>query len=266
MPHAGEPYGLCADRFAVNKENVAFSISDGVGNSLFPELWAKLICDDFVNHRRSDDTSEKNPIREEQLIEKWEGLRDKIVESFDDDQKFIYEMGLAKADYAAATMVGLDITQNLWKCWALGDSYLAILDSNYNILKTVSSMSGQPFGCYPEYFASKIGYNNGNVSFEKDIIEGKKYFVLMTDALSEWFLSTDRTKDEIEQLINVESHDDFCRFVEEMRQCQKMNDDDTTVVILTIDESEIDKEIKVVKLAVDNIDELICSEKSEEGV
>lgn len=48
LPHLGDPYRLCADRFSIGEKEKAFAISDGVGNSLFPEVWAKSLCDDYV--------------------------------------------------------------------------------------------------------------------------------------------------------------------------------------------------------------------------
>lgn len=126
LPHLGDPYRLCADRFSIGEKEKAFAISDGVGNSLFPEVWAKSLCDDYVQ-TSGDFICDNCLCREKELIDLWEKIRDERVASFTPDELFIYEMGLGKADFAAATFVGLSLSVDKWFCWALGDSYLGIL-------------------------------------------------------------------------------------------------------------------------------------------
>jgi hypothetical protein len=262
LPHVGDPYRLCADRYSISTENNSFAISDGVGNSLFPGEWAKLICDDYV-HFGDEFIVDDKLVREDELISTWSQIRDKIVEGFTEDEKFIYEMGLDKADFAAATFVGLRLNPTGWSCQALGDSYLVLLDEEYNILQKVASMDGQPFGMYPEYFASKLGENNGIPIIRKGDYHQVKYLILMTDAVSDWFIAEARSSEERRMMIEVSSHEEFIAVVNNLRQSGSMNDDDSTIVILTLENNEYST-ISYEHHALDDINQLIEEEKPEE--
>lgn len=263
LPHVGDPYRLCADRYSISTENNSFAISDGVGNSLFPGEWAKLICDDYV-HVGDEFIVNDKLVREDELISTWSQIRDKIVEGFTEDEKFIYEMGLDKADFAAATFVGLRLNPTEWSCQALGDSYLVLLDEEYNILQKVASMDGQPFGMYPEYFASKLGENNGVPIVRKGDYCQVKYLILMTDAVSDWFIAEARSSEERRMIIDVSSHEEFVALVDNLRQSGSMNDDDSTIVIITLEHNE-DSTISYEPHALDDINQLIEDEKSDDG-
>lgn len=262
LPHVGDPYRLCADRYSISTENNSFAISDGVGNSLFPGEWAKLICDDYV-HVSDEFIVNDKLVREDELISTWSQIRDKIVEGFTEDEKFIYEMGLDKADFAAATFVGLKLSPSEWSCQALGDSYLVLLDNEYNILQKVASMDGQPFGMYPEYFASKLDENNGTPIFRKGDYNQVKYLLLMTDAVSDWFIAEERSSEERKRMIDVSSHEEFFALVNNFRQLGSMNDDDSTIVIITLEDNE-DSTISYEPHALDDINQLIEDEKSDD--
>lgn len=231
MPHIGDSYSQCADRFAVGKEKHCFAIADGVGNSLFPEDWAEIVCNDYIMY---PDIFHENDrlIRETSLISEWEKRREEKVSNLTDMERFIYETGLEKADFAACTFVGLRIVQNKWYCDALGDSYLFVIDRDCEIIDSVASQKGNEFDNFPEYFASAIGKNNGKISSRSGDIEDVAYFVLLTDAISDWFIKVDKSKRS--GLIGVKDIQEFSSFVTKERECGIMKDDDTTAIIIEV--------------------------------
>ncbi len=263
LPHLGDPYRLCADRFSIGEKEKAFAISDGVGNSLFPEVWAKSLCDDYVQ-TPGDFICDNRLCREKDLIDHWEKIRDERVASFTPDELFIYEMGLGKADFAAATFVGLSLSVDKWFCWALGDSYLGVLDKDYNIVKQIASMAGKPFDNYPEYFASKKGLNNGAPISDSGSIKDGRFFVLMSDAISDWFFSEDRTTDQRKSLLDIETHEEYCSFIGCLRSKGELKDDDTTIVVLTLDEDD-SSGLSFEKLEVDSIEDFIENDVKAPG-
>lgn len=237
LPHIGDKYRQCADRFSCGETNQCFAIADGVGNSLFPGEWAQLLCDDFIENPAS--FSENNHLqREETLIERWEEMRKQRVANLSDDEKFIYEMGLDKADFAASTFVGLVFDKKEWNCLAIGDSYLFLVDKEYQIIEKVASMDGHEFDNFPEYFASKKGQNNGSVIRRKGNYDNVIFFVLMTDALSDWFIEA--TPENRKRILNISNHSDFESFVNHERQESFLKDDDTTMLLLKIETNEHD--------------------------
>ena len=261
LPHIGDKYSQCADRFSCGEVNKCFAIADGVGNSLFPGDWASLLCNDFKDHPALF-TDNSHLVREASLIAKWENLRNLRTENLTDNERFIYETGLDKADFAASTFVGLSLYEDHWSCEAIGDSYLFLVDSSYNIIKKIASMDGREFGNYPEYFGSKIGRNNGSVIKQIGTYEDVLFFVLMTDALSDWFIET--TQEKRARLLGINSHSDFEAIINRERELQALKDDDTTIVFLKI-EQDNSKEISFITTfnQVDDIDLLISGEKED---
>ncbi|MBR3022398.1 MAG: hypothetical protein IKH59_08570 [Bacteroidaceae bacterium] len=259
LPHIGDKFSQCADRFSCGRTNNSFAIADGVGNSLFPGEWATLLCDDFVENPVSF-LSETRLIHEDSLIEKWEKQRADRIKNLTEDEKFIYEMGLEKADFAACTFVGLLLEKEGWKCSAIGDSYLFILDNEFQIIDKIASMVGHEFDNFPEYFASKKGENNGTVVEKSGVYENVSFFVLMTDALSDWFIDADPSKRET--LLMKKNHPEFEEFVNAERQSSLMKDDDTTMVVLRILQDDSNN-ISLHENQVDNLEVLISSEETE---
>ena len=263
LPHLGDPYRLCADRFSISEKEKAFAISDGVGNSLFPEAWAKSLCDDYVQ-TPGDFICGDCLCREKELIDGWEKIRDKRVASFTPNELFIYNVGLDKANFAAATFVGLSLSVDKWFCWALGDSYLGILDQDYNIVKKIASMAGEPFNNYPEYFASKKGLNYGVPIFDSGSIKDGRFFVLMSDAISDWFFSEERSTDQRMSLLDIDTHEDYCSFIGDLRSKGELKDDDTTIVVLSLDDDG-STGLNFEKLEVDSIDDFIKNDVKAPG-
>lgn len=231
LPHVGDSISQCADRFSCGTANHCFAIADGVGNSLFPGEWATILCEDYISHP-SIFSSESKLEHEEELISKWEQLRDERVSNLTEDERFIYEMGLDKADFAACTFVGLALDNHGWKCIAIGDSYLFVIDKEYNIIKKVASMIGRDFDNFPEYFASKNGHNNGKIVKDSGSYENVEFLVLMTDALSDWFIEANN-KDR-KELLSIRTHEDFANFANKERKQMFLKDDDTTMVVLQL--------------------------------
>lgn len=238
MPHIGDHYSQCADRFAIGKENHCFAIADGVGASFFPEVWAELVSKDFVDYGESFENNNVL-VREEELITRWNDSVEEKVSNLTDTEKFLIEMSRERCDFAACTFVGLSIDHKQWHCKALGDSYLFVLDEEFNIINSVASQKGLEFDNFPEYFASVHGKNNGMVVSESGDMTNVAYLVLLTDAISDWFIKSDDINKR-KSLITIQNMDAFRFLIDAERANGKMKDDDTTAVIIRVvpDESE----------------------------
>lgn len=262
LPHVGDKYRQCADRFGCGETKQCFAIADGVGNSLLPEVWASLLCKDYTEHPDIF-YEDSHLVRMDSLIEEWEKQRTKYEANLTDDTRFIYEMGLRKADYAASTFVGLKLNSNGWICEAIGDSYLFVLDKQCDIIKKVASMDGRAFDTFPEYFASRKGEDNGKVVKVTGSYENVACFALMTDALSDWFISTESSSSKA-KMLSIRSHLEFEQFVNQERNAGRMKDDDTTLVILNIQHDD-NNDFSFIKQDIDSIEDLISQEADENG-
>lgn len=257
MPHIGDKYSQCADRFAIGTDKNCFAIADGVGESLFPYDWAELVCEDFIANPNLFCENNKL-VRENALIEAWNRKRDERIANLTETELFIYQMGLKKADFAACTFVGLSIDKKQWQSLALGDSYLFVLDKNLEIIESVASQKGEEFSNFPEYFASQAEKNHGKTIKACGDINKVTYFVLLTDAISDWFIKVDTNKRK--ELLAVSDMPSFHSLVNKERESGNMKDDDTTAVIIEVVHDDSD-DIKYTKLYNTNINDLIEEEE-----
>lgn len=260
MPHVGDLYSQCADRFALNPDKKCFAIADGVGNSLFPEIWADLVCKDFCDYPDTFVNENSDLVRENKLIAKWEECRDERVASLTEEEQFIYEMGLDKADFAACTFVGLTLSNSHWKCSARGDSFIFFLNEQCEIISKLASMDGEEFTNFPEYYASKKGKNYGKIVSLEGTYDNVSYIALMTDALSDWFIEANL--DERKSLFAIKNHPEYYSFVRSRRSSGCLKDDDTTMVLLSLVQDD-NNEISFEEEHVDLIDWLIDEEKRQ---
>ena len=257
MPHVGDLYSQCADRFAIGTDKNCFAIADGVGESLFPYDWAELVCEDFIANPNLFCENNKL-VRENALIEAWNQKRDERTANLTETELFLFEMGLEKADFAACTFVGLSIDKKQWQSLALGDSYLFVLDKNLEIIESVASQKGEEFSNFPEYFASQAEKNHGKTIKVCRDINKVTYFVLLTDAISDWFIKVDTEKRK--ELLAISDMQSFHSLVNKERENGNMKDDDTTAVIIEVVHDDSD-DIKYTKLYNTNINDLIEEEE-----
>lgn len=259
MPHIGDKYSQCADRFAISKDGHHFAIADGVGASFFPAIWAEILSNDFVQH--SESFIDKNVlVNEARLIGEWNDKVKVATANLSDKENFLIEMAKDKCDFAACTFVGLTIDKDKWHCQALGDSYLFILNDEYEIIESVASQQGQDFDNFPEYFASCHGKNNGSVLVKSGDISNIAYFVLLTDAISDWFIKADSNKRKA--LVELQNLGDFQSFIDAERANNAMKDDDTTAVVIKII-ADGEATISVEQLWFTNIATFIELERNE---
>ena len=47
--HKSEKISECQDRFAINTETRSMAVSDGISQSIFPDYWANLLAQHYVN-------------------------------------------------------------------------------------------------------------------------------------------------------------------------------------------------------------------------
>ncbi len=257
MPHVGDLYSQCADRFAIGTDKNCFAIADGVGESLFPYDWAELVCEDFIANPNLFCENNKL-VRENALIEAWNRKLEERIANLTETELFLYEMGLEKADFAACTFVGLSIDKKQWQCLALGDSYLFVLDNNLEIIESVASQKGEEFSNFPEYFASQAEKNHGKTIEVCGDINKASYFVLLTDAISDWFIKVDAEKRK--ELLAISDMQSFHSLVNKERENGNMKDDDTTAVIIEVVHNDSD-DIKYTELHNTNIHTLIIEEE-----
>ncbi len=253
VPHGGEGYNNCQDRFLINKDTCSFGVADGVSQSFSPSTWAEIVCENFVNNPEDfvseDETKWKNQnIACSHFASKTQQEQSELSEN----EKFFFELQKEKYEFAACTFVGLHISHKDCKVICIGDSYL-VACNNGKIIDTVPTVKNSGFDNFPDYLSSN-GKNNGKIRVKDIDFDIVTSLFIMTDALAEWLL-TGSEEGKIGQLMNINTHEDFVAFVEEERISHRLKDDDTTLVRICI-EKDFSEQIVFVPEAIDDINKL----------
>lgn len=228
-----EFYSDCADNYGFNPDHHKFSISDGVSKSFFPKLWSELLVNRWVQQEiwNIDEFILK-------CQEDWHQSLERIVHS--PDVKWFTKLNYNRRLPGLATFVGLQLfpDQKKWDANAIGDSFLFFVPRDYvDFDKETTILSSKPepiiFDNFPDYLSS-IGNTHKGLPFKKIIQQELKSgtFLLMTDALSEWFL---KEKDNaLKQIAVWEYQKDFEAFVDTARTENKLANDDSAILIIEI--------------------------------
>lgn len=263
---AAEDFSDCFDRYAINQEKNKFSISDGVSKSFFPGIWAELLVNTYVN--TSESINFDSPELLLKLQKEWLEKVTKIVNK--PDQKYFVRNRFNQGGAAAATFVGLSFNADengiyKWESYALGDSFLFFvpdlaenLDDNFEgKIDYLSSKKTFEFDNYPDFFESRNQNHKGKSQRKEGQLQSG-IFYLMTDALAEWFI---KEKENARQEINNwKNQDDFERRIEELRKSNLLNNDDSAILIIRIEDDKKEKITYDLSNSISKIDKLIIEE------
>lgn len=251
----------CADRYAYNKSQNKFAISDGVSKSFFPKIWAHILVNKWVDSREFDEAQYILDCQKDWLKQVTE-----IVNKA--DAKWFTKNAFNRKEPGLATFVGLRFYKKkkewFWKADALGDSFLffvpkKIKDFTKECIVLSSKLEPIVFDNFPDYLNSLGNNHKGEKQLKENPLTSGTFY-LMTDALAEWFLNE---KDNAVSKISVwENQKDFERFVDEERHNKKLGNDDTAILTIKIDEDK-KEQLTYVLEDVSDINELVKVQQKE---
>jgi hypothetical protein len=206
-----------------------FAIADGVTTSVFPEIWAKIIVNQFLeNTFRDKDLSNE-------FLKNWLFIAiEKFSESISklDIDQFMRDLAVDKG--AATTFLGCQIldqkkTKKI-RIWAIGDSNIFHINNN-KIQNLFPVAKIEEFSNMTEAFSSLPEQNRSNLSVSEWEIHEGDTIVIATDAFSKWFLwasiNGQKPWNKIRKnLFRMES------FIKKLRFNKKINDDDTSFIYI----------------------------------
>lgn len=229
-----EFYSDCADSYAFSEATHRFAISDGVSISFFSDIWSRILVDNYVK---------SNELVGSAFVEKcqqqWLQKIENIVQK--PDVKWFVKSKYSKKDFAAATFVGLEFLQieNKWRAQFIGDSFLFFIPKHCIHFEGVIKYPSQAnfiFDNYPNYLASIENNHRGEwlISENEEITEGT--FVLMTDALSEWFIKELKkdVKKAVAALATIENQEQFAQIIQAQREENTLKNDDSTFLMIEV--------------------------------
>jgi len=257
----GEKYSDCRDNYCWSDSFHKFAISDGVSKSFFPGIWSKLLTTNYTKYDHNEDFVQ---------ISQGEWLQEIVNIVNSPDAKWYTKTAFNKKLPGLATFVGLEflLDKREWRAEALGDSFLFFIPENNkndfnNVLKLSSKTEPYIFDNFPDYYKS-IGapylHGNADKTVNNKLEDGT--FILMTDALAEWFIRNEFIA--IEKLFSLPDQNSFQILVDVEREKCDMTNDDCSILFVTISEFEITK-IENLEHNVNIISELIKNQESNES-
>lgn len=231
----------CNDRIDVNFATNKFAISDGVTSSFLPSMWAELLVREFV--ATEGPLKKDDPLFLSQIQDKWFDEAEKFANK--DGQAWFIKTFFEEGRSAAATFAGihfyLDNQKPYWEAVAIGDSFLFFIRGTtevQNVVDTgnleiaVPDKTNFTFDNYPEHLDSISSKPKGKYSFITDVALQEGTFLLMTDALAEWFIK-DRPNAMI-QIKQWDTHESFIKHIKKLRRSKKINNDDSSILIIEV--------------------------------
>jgi hypothetical protein len=232
VPRRGHRVEECEDACAVALEHGRFAIADGAAESAYSGLWARLLVDEFV---AGGPNQPDWPAWIAPLQQRWaEAVRlppgGEPLPWYLEDR---YNQG------AFATFLGVTVNGAGWEALAVGDSCLFQMRQGELRLAFPLTQSGQ-FDNSPWLIGSRTSTEVVPVQHGVRVADDYQlgdYLLLMTDALSRWFLArTEAGKKpwrDLEALLDREDHH-FAEWVERLRAAKKLRNDDTTLVVVSL--------------------------------
>lgn len=248
-----EKYCDCQDYFGIAFQNNRIAVSDGMSQSIFPQWWAKILVDAFL------ETGEIPYCNIMPYQQQWQKMvRTEITKQESEGKNpWLLRDMFAERSGAGATLCGFTWNEKGWECQCLGDSSLIKVSSD-NSIEIITSQSGQ-FDNHPDYLDS---FNDGRGQpIEKYGNFDLKAILIVTDPFAELFqIHQDDSRfisERLKEIRNLSDHNSFVSLVEDWRDLYNMHNDDSTLVYL-----DSFSERKINKLKIDNINDLIYSENN----
>lgn len=254
----GIRYADGADRIGVDVQRGRFVVADGVSQSHLPNVWADILTRDFVgSEEKATQWVERLERRLPVLAAKWRVENDQRLARAEDKEKRLMDRTWRNFGRAASTVAGVSFNDDgSLDYFQLGDSCIFMVDVDGN-LKPFARL--EEFGNTPDY-VDTAGDLKGKVYAGTDYMLGAAFLVLMTDALSDWFVKAQQQDiATIQTLWQLENHEQFWNWVEASRDDGGLKDDDVAMVIIKICDVPVQQRL----LHCDDIDRLIAQEQSE---
>lgn len=257
-----EEFVDCQDRYSINPKTKSIAVSDGMSQSWQQKIWAQLLVSTYTNNKDWIPTSDSV----KPLCSQWREEVVNLIQQLKETgapENIIYrnERNLAEGKSAGATFVGIRFNENEWSGYVLGDSCLMEWDGKD--LTIYTSQQVEAFDSHPDYFDSnELNQGKGTPKDISGTLEKGGYLLLVSDPFSDFLFEHNKQGDVavyMQKLLELSSHEEFEKLVDEWRKVG-MHNDDTTLVIIEPDDSD---EFSIEKDRYDDINKLIDEEKKQ---
>lgn len=227
LPKKGNSVEEYEDAFAGNAARARFAVADGASESSFAGLWARLLVEGFVRAAKPpwQDPTWLLPLRKRWATEVGKAPLPWYAEMKRDDGAF-------------ATLLGFAVRRpNHWRAIAVGDSCLVQLRGG-DMVTSFPMQSAAEFGNQPDLICSRArgGAETLKVRKKTGTWQPGDVFLLMTDALAQWFLDQQEQGNRPwQRLAPLRTADDpeaaFRELIAELRANVDLRNDDVTLLL-----------------------------------
>src|SRR5438874_6594596 len=228
LPKRGNSLEEYEDAFAGSAEQGRFAVADGASESSFAGLWARLLVEGFVKEAKKpwEETDWLKPLHQRWVAEV-------------NRQPLPWYAEMKRQEGAFATLLGFALRKpEHWRAVAVGDSCLIQIRAG-RVMASFPLCESRDFGNQPDLICSRPpGAQARQPRLKK--ITGRwapgDYFLLMTDALAQWFLSWHEQKRQpweiVQPLLTAADPDaDFAALVATLREQGELRNDDVTLLL-----------------------------------
>lgn len=252
-----EHYADCQDFFSINVEKKRIAVSDGMTQSIFSARWAQNLVHAYVN----DGWDGLSNLSEQQ--NKWLDFAKQELRKLEEQglPTWMLENSLTMRLGAGATLCGVCFEGFKWSGFVLGDTSIVEIDSDNHITDIYKSKPGS-YDNHPDYYDS-FGAIVGEPLYPSRLLEESHKLFLVSDPFAEILYNINGEKcaqDYVRELLAVSNHEEFVQLVDRWRMEKSMHNDDSTLIIIENDGSEL---FNIDKMPPDNLDKLIENETKE---
>lgn len=228
-----EKYSDCQDCFGINSQNNRIAVSDGMSQSIFPQWWAKMLVDYYLqNGHIPQDIIPLQDKWQKMLLAEIQRREEEAITNPKRDPWRLKNL-LAEKSGAGATLCGLTLGNKGWCCECLGDSCVITINPDYTLSIYTSQLG--VFGNHPDYFDSfRAGRGE---PIRKTINQDVLAILMVTDPFAELFQLYENNHDfikvRLDELQSLTSHESFTELVERWRDEFGMHNDDSTLILIT---------------------------------
>jgi hypothetical protein len=225
----GEDEKSNQDAFGFDAKNKLFVLCDGVSRSSFSDIWSKKIVNQYI----------KNPFNSPKIddifLENWlNSAKSELDMEISKLNVNPIILDIAKEKGSATTFLGCKINKikkhKKISIWAIGDTNIFQIRHNKIInlfpIKKLEDFSYKTFAISSFLKKQKVEF-----LYEEWFVKQGDMILMATDAFSKWFLDS-YTKGQKPWKKIIRNHSGLKLFIEKLRCNNKLEDDDTTFILI----------------------------------
>ena len=227
------------DAFAISSDERIFAIADGVSEAPYSQIWADKVVNRFIEKPFVPDlNAQKLKDWLEDIRKKWSSEIDQHQSHEQTEQANELIMEMTREGGGSTTFLGMIIQKKKKKYQKL--QLFGIGDTNMFLIRNNRIKEKFPITLVESFTDHTIGLRSIDNASQK-IPELKEFnakrgdiVILATDALAKWIFKYYKKGGEYSWKRILKNKNNIQNFIDELRDTNKIDDDDTTCIIIRI--------------------------------